>query len=116
MAETIELRILALLFLTTLLSWTFIHMIFAVHYAHEYYASHRGKGGGLRFPGDPEPNYWDFQYFTFSIGTATQVSDVAVTSRTIRRTVTAHGMIAFVFNVTLIALTVSIASDAISVN
>jgi uncharacterized membrane protein len=47
---------------------------------------------------------------------ATQVSDVAVTSRTIRRTVTAHGMIAFVFNVTLIALTVSIASDAISVN
>ena len=114
--ETIELRILALLFLTTLLSWTFIHMIFAVHYAHEYYASHRGKGGGLRFPGDPEPNYWDFQYFAFSIGTATQVSDVAVTSRTIRRTVTAHGMIAFVFNVTLIALTVSIASDAISVN
>ncbi len=114
--ETIELRILALLFLTTLLSWTFIHMIFAVHYAHEYYAKHRGKGGGLRFPGDPEPNYWDFQYFAFSIGTATQVSDVAVTSRTIRRTVTAHGMIAFVFNVTLIALTVSIASDAISVN
>jgi uncharacterized membrane protein len=114
--ETIELRILALLFLTTLLSWTFIHMIFAVHYAHEYYASHRGKGGGLRFPGDPEPNYWEFQYFAFSIGTATQVSDVAVTSRTIRRTVTAHGMIAFVFNVTLIALTVSIASDAISVN
>ncbi len=114
--ETIELRILALLFLTTLLSWTFIHMIFAVHYAHEYYASHRGKGGGLRFPGDPEPNYWDFQYFAFSIGTATQVSDVAVTSRAIRRTVTVHGMIAFVFNVTLIALTVSIASDAISVN
>ncbi len=114
--ETIELRILALLFLTTLLSWTFIHIIFAVHYAHEYYASHRGKGGGLRFPGDPEPNYWEFQYFAFSIGTATQVSDVAVTSRTIRRTVTAHGMIAFVFNVTLIALTVSIASDAISVN
>lgn len=114
--ETIELRILALLFLTTLLSWTFIHMIFAVHYAHEFYAAHRGKGGGLRFPGDPEPNYWDFQYFAFSIGTATQVSDVAVTSRAIRRTVTVHGMIAFVFNVTLIALTVSIASDAISVN
>ena len=114
--ETIEPGILALLFLTTLLSWTFIHMIFAVHYVHEYYAARRGKGGGLRFPGDPEPNYWDFQYFAFSIGTATQVSDVAVTSRTIRRTVTVHGMIAFVFNVTLIALTVSIASDAITVN
>jgi uncharacterized membrane protein len=112
--ELDELRILALLFLTILLSWAFIHTMFALHYAHEYYAEHRGQGGGLRFPGNTEPNYWDFVYFAFAIGTATQVSDVAVTSRTIRRTVTAHGMVAFVFNVTLIALTVSIAGDAIS--
>ena len=106
-------RILALLFVTILLSWAFIHMMFALHYAHEYYAEHRGQGGGLRFPGDAEPNYWDFIYFAFAIGTATQVSDVAVTSREIRRTVTMHGIVAFVFNVTLIALTVSIAGDAI---
>jgi uncharacterized membrane protein len=113
--ETIAPRVLALLFLTTLLSWVFVHIMFALHYAHEYYAEHRGAGGGLRFPGNTEPNYWDFLYFAFAIGTATQVSDVAVTSRAIRRTVTAHGMVAFVFNVTLIALTVSIAADAISV-
>lgn len=112
--ETIAPRILALLFLTTLLSWNFIQIMFALHYAHEYYAEHRGKGGGLRFPGGGEPNYWDFIYFAFAIGTATQVSDVAVTSRSIRRTVTVHGLVAFVFNVTLIALTVSIAGDAIS--
>ena len=114
-SEADEPRILALLFLTILLSWAFIHIMFALHYAHEYYAEHRGSGGGLRFPGNTEPNYWDFLYFAFAIGTATQVSDVAVTSRAIRRTVTAHGMVAFVFNVTLIALTVSIAADAISV-
>ena len=48
---------LALLFLTTLLSWAFIHSIFALHYAHEYYAEHRGKGSGLRFPGGGKPNY-----------------------------------------------------------
>lgn len=107
-------RVLALLFLTTLLSWVFIHIIFALHYAHEYYAEHRGKGGGLHFPGDPEPNYWDFLYFAFVIGTSTAVSDVEVTSRTIRKTVIVHGIVAFVFNVTLIALTVSIAGDAIS--
>jgi len=107
-------RILALLFLTTLLSWLFIHTIFALHYAHEYYAEHRGRGGGMLFPGGGEPNYWDFVYFAFAIGTSTAVSDVAVTSRTIRQTVTAHGLIAFVFNVTMIALTVSIAGDAIS--
>jgi uncharacterized membrane protein len=107
-------RILALLFLTTLLSWVFIQIIFALHYAHEYYAEHRGKGGGLRFPGATAPNYWDFLYVAFTIGTSTQVSDVEVTSRTIRKTVIAHGMVAFVFNVTLIALTVSIAGGAIS--
>ena len=39
---------------------------------------------------------------------------MSITSRTIRRTVTAHGLVAFVFNVTMIALTVSIAGDAIS--
>lgn len=109
-----EPRDLALLFLTTLFSWVFIHLMFALHYAHEYYAEHRGAGGGLCFPGDTEPDYWDFLYFAFSIGTATQVSDVGVTSRAIRRTVTAHAIVAFVFNVTLIALTVSIARDVIS--
>jgi uncharacterized membrane protein len=106
---------LALLFLTTILSWLFVHSIFALHYAHEYYAKHRGKGGGLRFPGNAEPNYWDFIYFAFTVGTSSAVSDVEVTSRTIRQTVTAHSLVAFVFNVTMIALTVSIAADAIKV-
>lgn len=112
-SEAVAPRILALLFLTILLSWAFIHVMFALHYAHEYYAEHRGAGGGLRFPGGGSPTYWDFIYFAFAIGTSTAVSDVPVTSRAIRRTVTAHGMISFVFNVTLIALTVSIAGDAI---
>jgi uncharacterized membrane protein len=112
-SETIVPSILGLLFLTIVLSWLFIHMMFALHYAHEYYAEHRGAGGGLRFPGGGKPGYWDFIYFAFAIGTQTQVSDVSVTSTTIRRTVTIHGLVAFVFNVTMIALTVSIAGDAI---
>ena len=98
---------LALLFLTTLLSWAFIHTIFALHYAHEYYAEHRGKGSGLRFPGGGKPNYWDFTYFAFTIGTSNAVSDVEITSRAIRKTVTVHALVAFIFNVTMIALTVS---------
>lgn len=113
-SQTIQPGALALLFLTTLLSWLFIHMMFALHYAHEYYAAHRGQGGGMRFPGRRQPDYWDFIYFAFVIGTSTAVSDIAVTSCTIRKTVTAHGLVAFVFNVTMIALTVSIAGDAIS--
>ena len=114
-SETIQPGLLALLFVTTLLSWLFIHTMFALHYAHEYYAEHRGAGGGMRFPGGGKPGYGDFIYFAFVIGTSTAVSDVAVTSATIRKTVTAHGLVAFVFNVTMIALTVSIAGDAISI-
>lgn len=113
-SHSIQPVLLGLLFLTTLLSWLFIHTMFALHYAHEYYAAHRGQGGGMRFPGGGKPSYWDFFYFSFAIGTSTAVSDVAVTSTEVRQTVTAHGVVAFVFNVTMIALTVSIAGDAIS--
>ena len=113
-SETVQPPLLALMFLTTLLSWIFVHVMFAMHYAHEYYAQHRGQGGGMRFPGTKDPDYWDFIYFSFVIGTSTAASDVAITSCTIRRTATAHGLISFVFNLTMIALTVSIAGDAIS--
>ncbi|MGB6426552.1 MAG: DUF1345 domain-containing protein [Methyloceanibacter sp.] len=104
---------LVLMLLTIILSWSFIQIMFALHYAYEYYATHEETGGGLIFPHDPEPTYWDFIYFAFAIGTSTQVSDVEVTSKRIRRTVTAHGMVAFFFNVTVIALTVGLVGDAI---
>ena len=62
---------------------------------------------------DEEPDYWDFMYFSFVIGMTSQVSDVGVTSKPIRRTVAAHGVVSFVFNVALLALTVNIAASAI---
>jgi uncharacterized membrane protein len=103
---------LALATLTILLSWTLVHVIFALHYAHEFYAA-SGKGAGLAFPGGEEPDYWDFLYFSLVIGMTSQVSDVAVTGRTIRRTVAAHGVVSFLFNAALIALTVNIAASAL---
>jgi uncharacterized membrane protein len=99
---------------TILLSWTFTHIMFALHYAHEFYDENGGKGGGLLFPGDlREPDYWDFVYFSFVVGMTSQVSDVAITCRPIRHTVSAHGIISFIFNVTILALTVNIAASAI---
>ena len=103
---------LALATITILLSWTFVHVIFALHYAHEYYAA-KPRGGGLTFPGGEDPDYWDFLYFSLVIGMTSQVSDVAVTGRTIRRTVAAHGVISFFFNAAVIALTVNIAASAL---
>jgi uncharacterized membrane protein len=98
---------------TIALSWAFIHTFFALHYAHDFYGEHGAKQGGLNFPGDDEPDYWDFVYFSFVIGMTSQVSDVTVTSKPIRQTVAAHGIVSFFFNVTLLALTVNIAASAI---
>jgi uncharacterized membrane protein len=98
---------------TIVMSWAFVHTIFALHYAHDFYQEEDGAGGGLSFPGEEQPDYWDFVYFSFVIGMTSQVSDVAVTCKPIRRTVTAHGVVSFVFNAALLALTVNIAAGAI---
>jgi uncharacterized membrane protein len=100
--------------LTIALSWAAVHTAFALHYAHDYYRG--GEPGGLQFPsGDrhDDADYWDFVYFSFVIGMTAQVSDVGITDKTIRRTVTAHGIISFVFNTALLALMVNIAASAI---
>jgi uncharacterized membrane protein len=99
---------------TVVLSWAFIHSIFALHYAHEYYGEGRDRQvGGMAFPDDQAPDYWDFAYFAFTIGMCAQVSDVTVSSKTIRRTVLTHSIVSFLFNAALLALTVNIAASAI---
>jgi uncharacterized membrane protein len=85
-----------------------VHTIFTFHYAHEYYGERRdGKIGGLLFPGDREPDYRDFLYFSLVIGMTSQVSDVQVTSKVIRRLVAIHGVLSFFFNLVVLALTVN---------
>ena len=82
--------------------------------AHEYYGEGRDRQiGGMSFPDDQAPDYWDFAYFAFTIGMCAQVSDVTVSSKTIRRTVLTHSIISFLFNAALLALTVNIAASAI---
>ena len=106
---------LALATLTITLSWATVHTAFALHYAHEYYGD--STPGGLQFPSGEQSDhadYWDFVYFSFVIGMTAQVSDVGITDKTIRRTATVHGIISFVFNTALLALTVNIAASAIS--
>jgi uncharacterized membrane protein len=109
--ETIASALLAMI--TIILSWLFVHTIFALHYAHEYYGEHRSGAGGLIFPKDDHPQYMDFVYFSLVLGMTSQVSDVAITNKTIRRLAMAHGVIAFFFNLTVLALTVSVISNLI---
>jgi len=104
-------RVLIFVTATIVLSWAMIHTIFALHYAHEYY--HGQHVGGMTFPGDDKPDYWDFVYFAFVVGMTAQVSDVAITDKTVRRTATAHGVASFGFNTALLALMVNIAGSAL---
>jgi uncharacterized membrane protein len=102
---------------TIVLSWFFVHTLFAVHYAHEFHDEDReavGKPrGGLDFPGERQPDYWDFVYFAAVIAMTCQVSDVSVDSRAMRHLVTAHGIISFFLNTVIVALAVGIAASLI---
>ena len=104
----------ALAGVTILFSWCFVHTAFALHYAHEFYID-RGQAAapGLQFPGGGPPDYLDFLYFSFVIGTTSQTADVAIASRSLRRLALLHGVIAFLFNITLVALAVNIAAGLI---
>jgi uncharacterized membrane protein len=113
--------LIALAGLTILLSWVFAQTMFALHYAHEFYGDRRGRhakgdkltpshAGGLAFPEEPTPDYWDFLYFSFVVGMTCQVSDVQVTSRSMRRLTLAHGLVAFLFNTVILALSINIAA------
>ena len=100
--------------LTILSSWAFIQVMFALHYAHDYYiAKVHGNSGGLEFPNSDTPDYSDFLYFACVIGTSGQTADVSFTSKSMRRTGLLHCVLAFFFNTTLVALTINIASGLI---
>jgi uncharacterized membrane protein len=101
---------------TIVLSWLLIHLVFAVFYAHEFHSERGGKpgaGGGLKFPDDRAPDYLDFIYFSFVVGTTAQTSDVAVSSRAMRAIVVVHGILSFFFNTAIIALGVNFAAQIV---
>ena len=102
---------------TILLSWIFMNTMFALHYAHDYYGEGEGAGdavaGGLDFPGDDAPAYSDFLYFSFVIGMTFQVADVAIERPGLRRIALVQGVLAFFFNVVVLALTINILAGMI---
>jgi uncharacterized membrane protein len=109
-AESAPLR-LVLVGITILASWLFVHTIFALHYAHECYGREE-HASGLDFPGpDREPDYWDFLYFSVTIGAAAATSDVDVVDHHVRRLVLAHTILAFLFNTTVLALAINVGAS-----
>lgn len=103
---------LAIAGITILCSWFFVHTIWAIHYAHEFYGD-GGERRGLVFPKEDKPDYWDFLYFSFNMGAAAQTSDVTVVSRKMRRLVLAHTILSFLFNTMILALAINVGASLI---
>ena len=106
--------------LTIISAWVFIHLSFALHYAHDYFDEHVAVEGeaaklksGLNFPGTDIPDYWDFMYFSFIIGVASQTADVSITSKGMRRLSLAHSVLSFFFNSAILALTINLAAGLV---
>ena len=100
--------------LTIVSSWAFTHMMFALHYAHDYYvADIKGRPVGLDFPGEDKPDYFDFLYLAFAIGTSGQTADVSFTSKSMRRVGMVHSVLVFFFNTMLLALMINSAAGLI---
>lgn len=97
---------------TVFSSWTLIHSMFTLHYARLYYEPDEpGLKGGLAFPGRETPDYFDFAYYAFVVGMTCQVSDVAVTCRSLRRLTMLHGVLSFAFNAFIIAFNINTLSS-----
>lgn len=90
-----------------ILSWSLVHTLFTFHYAYKFY-SEGSRGEGLKFPGNEQPDYWDFAYFSFVIGCTFQVSDVGISNKSIRRVALFHGLLSFALNTFVVALTINI--------
>ena len=107
---------MALAMVALALSWLFIQTIFAFRYAHRYYQEEKRDepdGPGLVFPNQANPDYFDFLYYSFVIGMTSQVSDVQVSSREMRRLTLGHGILSFAFNVLIVALTINVLAGSV---
>lgn len=94
-------------------SWFMIHTIYGFHYAHRYYQAEPDRHPGLDFPGKLDPDYFDFLYYAFVIGMCSQVSDVQVCSREMRRITLVHSVLSFAFNMLVLALSINVVAGAI---
>lgn len=98
----------AVIITTLIVAWLFSNTVYALHYAHMAYVTPDTGCAGFRFPGTPQPVYWDFVYFAFTCGMAFATSDVEVTDQRIRKVVTFHCLAAFAFNIGVLAFTVNL--------
>jgi uncharacterized membrane protein len=105
----------ALAALTLIDSWLLVPMIFTTHYADMFYSA-SAEDRPLRFPNTPEPVFWDFAYFSFTIAAACQTADVSTAHASVRRVVLAHTLISFLFNASILGFAINVTAGLIGGN
>jgi len=95
---------------TVVVSWVIVATMFTLHYANLYYSA-KPDNPPLRFPETPQPVFWDFIYFSFTIAAACQTSDVATRNVALRRVVTAQTLVSFIFNVSIVGFAVNVSAS-----
>jgi len=93
-------------------SWLLVPMIFTTHYADMFYSA-APEDRPLRFPNTPDPVFWDFAYFSFTIAAACQTADVSTAHASARRVVLAHTLISFLFNASILGFAINVTAGLI---
>ena len=107
---SVKAAITAIAVLSVVLSWAVVNTVYALRYAHLYYSA----GGGIEFNEETKPDYRDFAYLTFTIGMTYQVSDTNVTSKPIRRTVTGHALLSYLFGTGVVAVMINVVAGLLN--
>ena len=100
---------MALAALTLLSSWLLVPTVFTSRYAEAFYSAAVARRP-LAFPATDAPVFWDFAYFSFTIACACQTSDVSTADAAIRRIVTAHTLISFMFNAAILGFAINVSA------
>jgi uncharacterized membrane protein len=87
------------------LSWAVVHTVFCLKYARLYFSD---SPGGIDFNQSEPPDYTDFAYMAFTLGTTYQVSDTVIRSTVIRRTALKHSLVSFLFGTVILASTINL--------
>ncbi len=95
---------------TVFVSWALVHLVYVLRYADLYYA----EGGGVDFNTDSDPDFHDFAYLALTVGMTFQVSDTNISSRAIRRTVTRHALLSYLFGAVVIAMAINIVAGLLN--
>ena len=102
----------ALAALTLINSWLLVPTMFTTHYADMFYSA-AADDRPLHFPNTPDPVFWDFAYFSFTIAAACQTADVSTQHADIRRIVIGQTLISFLFNASILGFAINVTAGLI---